>query len=299
MTHNSITDAINWVHKNTINGGIIHSSKLHRPYPEVTGYFIPSLIKWGEVDLAKSYGDWLLSIQTPEGAWQDTSLQTIYTFDTGQILKGLYELIPYGEAYEKAFIKGCNWMMGQIDEEGRIHTPTSSAFDSIGNEYIHLYALEPLQKAANKYGREDYQNACDRAIQYYLSRPDLTDWKILTHFHAYIIEALIDLGHPERALSALKSISQHQHKNGAIPAFPNVRWTCLTALMQYAVCYYKLGYLDEGNTLLDYAISKQNKSGGFYGGYGWFVSYFKNTEISWPVKYLLDAVHLRNYLEKK
>ncbi len=286
-------NAMQWVKRNTLAGGIIHGDTAKKPYPEVTGYFIPSLLKWGEKDLACSYGDWLVSIQTPEGAWQELSLHTIYTFDTGQILKGLYELIPFGEKYEKAFLKGCDWLITQIDAHGRVHTPLTSHFSSIGNEYIHLYAIEPLKLAVEKYNRADYSAGMNRALNYYLAQKDLKDFNIITHFHAYIIEALIDLDQKEHAHKGLNIIKRFQRPNGAIPAFPQVQWVCLTAMLQYAVCYYKLGMVNEANVLLDYAISKQNPSGGFYGGYGWFVTYFKNKEISWPVKYLLDAIYLR------
>ncbi len=286
-----------WIKDNTIDGGIAHGSELQKPYPEVTGYYIPTLLKWGEKERALSYGDWLLSIQTPEGAWQDLELETIYTFDTGQILKGLYELIPFGEKYEGSFLKGCDWLLSQIDSDGRIHTPTMSKITAIGNEYIHLYAIEPLKLAAEKYNRQDYLDGVQRALNYYLAQSDLTEFKVITHFHAYVVEALIDLGEKERALTALRSIQKYQRRSGAIPAFPNVRWVCLTAMLQYAVCFYKLGMLEEGNLCLDYAIKKQRASGGFRGGSGCFVSYFKTSEISWPVKYLLDAIHLKLQLE--
>ena len=175
-------------------------------------------------------------------------------------------------------------------------TPTTSHFSSIGNEYIHIYALEPLKLAGEKYNRSDYTDGLNLALNYYLNQKDLINFNVITHFHAYVVEALIDLGQKERAIEALNIISKYQQSNGAIPAFPNVRWVCLTAMLQYAVCYYKLGMFKEGNIFLDYAISKQNPSGGFYGGYGWFVTYFKKTEISWPVKYLLDAIFFKNQL---
>lgn len=288
---------MNWIKKHVVGGGIAHSSTLAKPYPEVTGYYIPSLLKWGEDKLAQEFGDWLLSIQTPEGAWQDTALQTIYTFDTGQILKGMYALISFGKKYEDAFIRGCDWLLQQIDADGRILTPTTIGFSNIGSEYIHLYALEPLKLAAEKYGRKVYVEGYSRALKYYLSRKDLTDFTMLSHFHAYIIEALIDLGQNELALEGLQKLQKSQSSNGAIPAFVNVRWVCLTAMFQYAVCYYKLGMLAQGNKLVDYALSKQNPSGGFYGGSGWFVTYFKNVEISWANKYLLDALHYKLKLE--
>lgn len=293
----ALEGARKWIADNTIDGGIAHSSKIRKPYPEVTGYYIPTLLKWGEKELACSYGDWLLSIQSPEGAWQDVSLKTIYTFDTGQILKGLFALIPFDKKYETAFLKGCDWLLTQIDEKGHISTPSTEHYSNIASNNIHLYVLEPLKHAAEKYNREDYLDGVKRALTYYLSKKDLTDFKILTHFHAYIVEALIDLGEKDRALDALNFIKKYQRKNSAIPAFQNVRWVCLTALLQYALCYYKLGMVEEGDKLLFYAISRQNKSGGFFGGYGWFVTYFKNIEISWPVKYLLDALYFRKELQ--
>ena len=40
--------AVHWVLKNTVfEEGIINNSSVLKPYPEVTGYFIPSLIRWG------------------------------------------------------------------------------------------------------------------------------------------------------------------------------------------------------------------------------------------------------------
>ncbi len=291
------TRAMRWIHANTIDGGITHSSIVQKPYPEVTGYYIPTLMRWGERDLARTYGDWLCSIQTKEGAWQDTSLSTIYTFDTGQILKGMYALADCDKKYEQSLIRGCDWLLSQIEPSGRIQTPTTAAFANEGSEYIHLYAIEALKLTGIKYKRVEYTKASSRALSYYLKHQDLLDFKILSHFHAYIIEALIDLGAVGKAQDGLKIIEKYQGKNGAIPGYPNVSWVCLTALMQYAVCYYKLGDLEKGNKLLDYAISKQNASGGFHGGSGWFVTYFKKQEISWPVKYLLDAIHYKLALE--
>ena len=41
-------------------------------YPEVTGYYIPTLMRWGFTDQAESYAKWLISIQHSDGAWYDT-----------------------------------------------------------------------------------------------------------------------------------------------------------------------------------------------------------------------------------
>lgn len=48
--------AIKWIKGHTIDGnGITVTSKESYIYPEVTGYYIPSLLQWGERDLAMAY----------------------------------------------------------------------------------------------------------------------------------------------------------------------------------------------------------------------------------------------------
>ena len=55
--------AIQWVRKNSIdNKGITVTSKQKIIYPEVTGYYIPTLLEWGERQLAVSYAKYLCDI---------------------------------------------------------------------------------------------------------------------------------------------------------------------------------------------------------------------------------------------
>src|SRR6267378_6391187 len=85
-----ILAALSWVEANSVKGAGI---KVHAgdapPYPEVSGYFIPTLLDWGERDRALAYARWLASIQNEDGSWSDAEGKAAYTFDTGQILKGL------------------------------------------------------------------------------------------------------------------------------------------------------------------------------------------------------------------
>ena len=139
-----------WIKKNIVQGGIVHSSYVRKPYPEVTGYFIPTLLNWGEKDIAHKFGEWLCSIQTKSGAWQDTDLKTNYSFDTGQVLKGLGRLAEEDKSFENAFDKGSKWLFDQIRSDGRMTTPSTGLFSSLTNEDIHIYALEPLKRTLFK-----------------------------------------------------------------------------------------------------------------------------------------------------
>ena len=52
--------AIEWIRNNTVDEkGIAVTSKEKVIYPEVTGYYIPSLLQWGEKELACNYARFL------------------------------------------------------------------------------------------------------------------------------------------------------------------------------------------------------------------------------------------------
>ena len=108
-----------------------------------------------------------------------------------------------------------------------------------------------------------------------------------------MIEALIDMGEIELAKEAMDNVSKLQKKNGHIPAYKNVKWTCSTGLFQFAICWYKLGEKVKADRTFDYACSLQTKNGGWLGSYGKGASYIPRAEISWASKYFLDALRLK------
>lgn len=42
---------------------IMCTSERRKEYPEVTGYYIPTLLRWGYRVLALNYAEWLLQVQ--------------------------------------------------------------------------------------------------------------------------------------------------------------------------------------------------------------------------------------------
>ena len=300
---NQVLKAKQWIFDNTLKDnekcGIIVSSDQRIIYPEVTGYYIPTLIKWGEKELAKSYADYLLTIQNEDGSWNEPSGQFKYTFDTGQILKGLWEFVDSDEKYKKAFLKGCDYIIAQQRDDGTIATDNYDLwglhYGKVVPEAIHLYCLEPLKNASKKFNMSKYEACVQKALDFYLSDKSLTDFNTLSHFNAYIIEALIDLGEKQRAQSAMDKIATYQRKDGFIPAYSHKpSYTCSTGLFQYAICWAKLGgeeNLKKADKSFFYALSLQNSSGGWFGSYGKKALYFSSAEISWAVKYFLDALY--------
>lgn len=283
--------ALKWIKAHTVpSQGIVVTSKNTVAYPEVTGYFIPTLLKCGETERALSYGDWLISIQNKDGSWNAPKTNTPYTFDTGQILKGMAALIPHSTKFVEPTRRGCDWLLQQQRLDGSLSTPDATFWGNIVPEAIHLYTLEPLRQAAALLEYPHYEETVQKALQFYKSDPSLTEFSTLSHFHAYIIEALVDLGEREMAENAMQKVAELQRKDGAVPAWRNKKWVCSTGLFQYALIWYKLGQHERADSAYNYALTLQNKTGGFFGSYGYNANYFPDEEISWAVKYMLDGL---------
>lgn len=288
-----------WILNNTIeNKGIkaksdsIDSCK-NTPYPEVSGYYIPTLLDWGYKDLAKQYAKWLVSIQHENGAWYDWLDKDPYAFDTGQILKGLIAIYPIMPEVKENIIKGCDWIISLIEEDGRLQSPSLDFWQSLNiPELIHLYCLTPLIEASRLFNKPEYNEQAKKVLNYYkkTAMDKILDFHTLSHFYGYIMEALVDLGEIDIAKAGMEQIAKLQRKNGMIPAYKNVKWTCSTGLFQFALVWYKLGEKQKADLTFDYACTLQTKNGGWLGSYGKNCKYLQEAEISWANKYFLDAL---------
>lgn len=309
----AVKKAKEWIfHYSIEREGIVNNSNLKESYPEVTGYYIPTLMRWGFVELAVSYAEWLCMIQHSDGAWYDTNGNNPYVFDTAQILKGLLAVRGRLDAADMAIRKGCDWILSNIDESGRLTTPSKDEWgeEGICTELIHLYCLSPLLEAADVFGEEKYRSAAEKAADYYIENhgEEIQEFGCLSHFYAYIMEALCDIGRKEIAVEPMGKLAQILDEKGYVPAYKEVDWVCSTGMFQLAIVWYKLGDLIHGNKALNYAAGLQNESGGWYGSYPMtnapkatdrkaYPDYFADSEISWAVKYFLDAMYFRNRLE--
>ncbi len=303
-----------WIYRNTVrNEGIINNSDLKKAYPEVTGYYIPTLLNWGYNDLAISYASWLCKTQHKDGSWYDTEGNNPYIFDTAQILKGLIAVREIMPEVDENIQLACEWIISKTDNTGRILTPSTDEWGEKGicSELIHLYCIEPLLNAGRIYNNECYLKMADKMRNYYIGqkRDDILSFDILSHFYAYVLEALFDLGERNLLMEAMNKIEQIQKENGAIPAYKNVDWVCSTGMFQMALVWYKLGDTKHGDAAFKYALLLQNEDGGWYGSYPvtmnpsildnkQYPNYFEHSEISWATKYFLDALFYRCKIEK-
>ncbi|MET0166124.1 MAG: biotin synthase, partial [Vicinamibacterales bacterium] len=216
--------------------GVIVHTKEPVPYPEVTGYFVPTLYNWGERELARTCIRWLLSIQMPDGAFPAPD-GVPYTFDTGQVMRGLCAALNDMDDIEAPLRMACDWVVKQVAPDGRLTTPSTELWTGIANDLIHTYVLPPLAEAGELLGVSEYGEAAQFVLTYYKKEETLVPFNRLSHFHAYAMEALCELGELELARRGMADVERCQRRDGGIPAYPDVDWVCSTGMAQYALVW--------------------------------------------------------------
>lgn len=284
--------ALGWVrdHESPTGGILVHSGH-HNAYPEVSGYLIPTLLHYGERELASRLARWLVCIQRRDGAYDDPDYGEPRVFDTGQVLRGLLaagDLVP---GAVEAARRAADYILSQMVEGGK--GGFIPCYSGLIPESVHLYVLPPLIQAAEIFQKSEYRTAAERCLEYYCAHKDALQLITLTHFLGYELEALIDLGHSDLAIPILNKLSEYQADDGSIPAKRKVKWVCAPGLAQLAVCWYKVGQWEPADRAIGWLEAHQQPSGGFLGSYGRGASYFPDVELPWTVKFYLDAHLLR------
>lgn len=94
----------------------------------------------------------MCNIQKEDGSWYDSYDKKPYVFDSAQILKGLLSIKEILPEVDANIIKGCDWLLSNVNDEGRLTTPDTNAWGSDENfcsELVHIYCLTPLKEAAD------------------------------------------------------------------------------------------------------------------------------------------------------
>jgi len=286
------TRALRWVRDNHLpTGGIRVESGHPAAYPEVTGYLIPTLLDYGERELAVELARWLLRIQRADGSFPDPDHGHSYVFDTAQVLRGLLAVRGLVAEAGDAARRAADYVCGQMIDGG-----TGGFRQRYGAwpwvETAQLYVLPPLVEAASSLENPAYREAADRCRQHYVNHPQFLEIGGLTHFLAYELEALIDLGQAHLALPVLDRLRKLQKPDGSVRAMGGVRWVCIPGLAQLALCWYKLDQWEPADKALGWVEAHQRRSGGFRGSCGPRAAYKQKVEVSWAPKFYLDA-HLR------
>lgn len=293
--------ALAWVHANSgPSAGVNVSNQQKVLYPEVTGYFVPTLLQWGQAKLARQYARWLMAVQQPDGSFSGPGISAPFAFDIGQVIRGLAAITPIMPEASTALDRACQWIVRTASAEGRLCLPADMGAWSLGprghiNEAIHLYVLPGLLQASEVLNTPVYTQFAQHSLNYYIRHCNLTNFiapNMLLHFYCYIQEALFDMGAHDICRSGMRDLAERQTDAGLLPAYADVAWVCTPGLIQAGLVWCKLHDMERAGLTLQFASSLQNASGGFPGSVGTGAEYFPDEEPSWAVKFWLDAVAL-------
>ena len=256
-------------------GSCAHFSPLlgwSRPYPETTGYLIPTLLRLHERlrdrDLqgtAIRLGRWLLSIQLDDGAWQSGLFPSrrrprASVFNTGQILKGLAALhrVTGERVWLDAARRAADWLARGVSQHG----------DWGGGDYrapqtpsYYTHVAWPMLEVWSLSGDDAVRRAAERVLRFVLARRRRDgwfegwsfkeSWPACTHTIAYTLRGLLEsarlvdnwTAYGEPAVPALERLARHAELTGGRLAGAYAEgwkgvtsYSCLTGNVQLALC---------------------------------------------------------------
>lgn len=186
------------------------------PYPETTGYIIPTLSKYAYYYPEKkpaidktiiSCANWLVKIQKKSGGWQSGYVhqnKEEVVFNTGQVLRGL--LVAYDLTKEEKYLasmqQACNWLVNTQEEDGSwiktAYMQQPRVYDS--------YVVHPMLMVYEITRDDSYKNVAIKNLDWILSQQKTNGWfyntdntikhndRPILHTIAYTIDGLINSG---------------------------------------------------------------------------------------------------------
>jgi hypothetical protein len=256
------------------------------PYPETTGYIIPTfydVAAWSGDgsyrNRASRMADWLLGLQLESGAfpigplWPGWERRPI-VFDTGQILHGLVRAFEETtqSRYLDSAVRAGDWLCEIQEADGCWRRCTSSGS-------AHTYNVRSawgILRLHQVSGLDRHRDAAARNLRWAIAQQDTDQWfrhmefregeDPLTHTIAYTIEGILESGIlladqslVDAARRAADVLVQKQREHGWLrgrygPGWrPSGRWSCVTGNAQMALVWYRLHQLTERDEYLDAA----------------------------------------------
>ena len=275
-----------WLNKYSSDKGIYISNKQRREFPEVTGYWIETLLKWSYVEKASKWFNWLISIQNIDGGWPEpyTNGPSVL-FDSGQIIRGIK---CYSEINNVDVTKiSKNFLSYFLKVKEKHFTIKTASIKSIGWHLNHLQTAWIVHK--NWPGLISL-----KWLKLKLSK-SLKIWKVgyqLSHYDIYALEAMYELGiFPNKLKKYIRYFDKKVRRLNYVPCDRNNNAPCYTATAQLGVLYYKMGRKKDGDRLLFTMLDHLNVRRGNWTGSGKGGNYGPKEELSWGLKYFLDLLY--------
>jgi uncharacterized protein YyaL (SSP411 family) len=274
----------------------------NHPYPETTGYIIPTFLDWAArsgdasfADRAAAMGGWEIEIQTPGGGIQQgmrTPREPLppIAFNTGVVLKGFVRLHRHtGESrFLDAAVRAGDWLVEHLDADGAWRR---GSYQGIPHTYhsrcawslllLHEIAPDPRYRAAAA-RHLDWVVSTQAANGFFPEARFFPGRLPNTHGLAYTHRGLLEshrlTGEPswlEAAVRGAVPVRREIETRGRLYGIydaawrPASRFDCLTAIAQHALVWYRLSDLEgredwraPADRALDLLIALQDRTSG-------------------------------------
>jgi len=192
-----------------VSGGYSWLDGWQDPYPETTGYIIPTFLAYADLcglgayaDRAVRMGDWELKVQMLSGALPGGIGLNDYpiVFNTGQVILGWTALYRRTgrQAFLDAAVAAAGWLASIQDADGKWSRHT---FNQVPHAY-HSRVAWPILEVWALTGRPELYQTAERNVQWVLSRAEPSGWfrdmgfrageLPFTHTIAYTLDGLIE-----------------------------------------------------------------------------------------------------------
>jgi len=261
------------------------------PYPETTGYIIPTLMEAAVItdqpeklyQLALDLGRWEIDILLPMGGVRGGHFADKNTlpavFDTGQVIRGFLALSKINN--ERIFIdsakKCANWILSVEDNSNGCWTSGNATCVNSTTTTYNIFALTPVIELGLKIDNQDMLEAGRRAAQYALNNQNEVGWfkgadfqdrpDALLHTLAYTIDGLLEAGillkddkFIDSAKMSADALIKIVRPNGFMPGryfsdwSAKANWSCLTGQAQMGIIWLKFFNLTGDKKYLQAAI---------------------------------------------
>jgi uncharacterized protein YyaL (SSP411 family) len=323
------------------------------PYPETTGYIIPTFYDYAELSgedewrkRAEAMADWEIEVQMPNGAVQagifkgEGSLQVPAVFNTGQVILGWCRafLETKNQPYLDAAKRAGDWLIGVQSDDGawRIESAETET-----NE--HAYDVRTAWSLLEIYditGERPYLESAERQIEWTLRQQRVNGWFAnnafftstgkwtfpFTHTIAYVMEGLQEshrITGNERYLEAYARTAEKLMRIYELKRFmpgdfdenwkASGMYSCLTGNAQIAGVWLKhfrmagdVRFLNAALKINDYTKSCQNITsihkgvrGGVKGSHPLNGKYTPFIFPNWAAKFFADTLMLEEQMMKE
>ncbi len=287
-----IQEAMNWlkraqdIHNNGgVSAGYNFKTGWQPPYPETTGYIIPTFFDYYRYiedeeyrQRAISMADWEVSIQLDNGAFQggykeyNWNLPLPVVFDTGQVMFGLIRTYKETgkEVYLNASKKAGDWLVKIQDYDGAWRKYT---FNEIPHSYNSRVAWA-LLRLYEETRINSYKEVAEKKLEWVLKNRLENGWfenctfekdeNPYTHMIAYTIRGLLESGLILKsnhlvniAIESSKVLLEKYEELRFLPGTFDEKWAskdkycCLTGNAQMSIIWLKAYNVTKDTKFLD------------------------------------------------